>query len=71
MVTLHENGKTYKVYLRNAYAHICSERDFRTLIENAIVHWEKVSPAYGAALRTKSIRELISIFGLATQVRVK
>lgn len=71
MVTVHENGKTYKVQLRAAYSHIHSEKQFRAMIENGISNWEKRSPAYGKALREKSIRDIISLFGLATRVVTK
>lgn len=66
MVTVHENGKTYKVQLRNQYNHIRSEKNFREMIENAIAEWEKKNPKVGESLRKKSIWEVCSWFGITT-----
>lgn len=64
MVKVHEGAKIYIVTLRAVYSHIRSEKAFRDLVESGIKQWEIKSPAYGNALRSKSIWEVCSIFGI-------
>lgn len=72
MIKVHEDGKTYRVGLRTGYGYIRSEKKFRALIESGIKQWENKCPAYGAALRTKSIWEVCSIFGvISTRTRTQ
>lgn len=69
MFEVTENGKTYLVGLRKAYAHIRSEKKLRALVESGIKNWETKSPKYAEALRKKSLWEVCSLFGITSAKR--
>jgi hypothetical protein len=71
MVKFHlQDGRVFKLQLRESLSHIRSEKKFRDLIEKAIARHEQDHPTYGAALRQKweNDKELdvFAIFGVTT-----
>ena len=72
MITLHENGRIYHIWLRGSYSHIHSERQFLDMIDNAITRYENLTghENYGKALRSKSILEVCRIFGIISKSKL-
>ncbi len=73
MITLHENGKIWKLYLRGMYSHIRSEKEFRSMIDKAITRYENNpnTAEYGKALRRMPILQVAGeIFGLISQKKL-
>jgi hypothetical protein len=73
MVTLHENGKVWRLYLRGMYSHIRSEKEFRAMIDRAITRYENnpSTAEYGKALRKLPILKVSGeIFGLISTKRL-
>ena len=65
MITLHENGRTYKVGLRAQYKHPRSEKAVRAAVAQALAYYDEQGwTGYAAGLAKHSIIEQMQTIGM-------